>query len=141
MAYSRLQFEVDEAQLAFLTELQQICRLRTKKDLFENAVTLLSWAVNEVHKGNVVGSFGGGVLKEFSAPFLHNIAMQRPDRFTFADRAVVEEVPPAEGERIRSEQAPPAATQASVRTSPPAASATASATTFRPPRKRIHQNP
>jgi hypothetical protein len=69
---SRLQFEIDATQSDLLNRLQQACGFRTKKELFENAIALLNWAVLETLNRNTVGSVSEkGVEHELHAPFLH----------------------------------------------------------------------
>lgn len=51
MAMVRLQLDINERQLKELESLMQECDIRTKKDLFNNAITLLKWAVNKRKSG------------------------------------------------------------------------------------------
>ena len=52
----RLQIDVTEARNNRLTALMDRCGLSTKKDLFNNAITLLEWAIAETEKGNSIGA-------------------------------------------------------------------------------------
>ncbi|MBT4934559.1 MAG: hypothetical protein HOL66_11920 [Rhodospirillaceae bacterium] len=52
----RLQIELADEMVEPLYALKDTCALKTNKDLFDNAVTLLEWAVGEVQKGNIIAS-------------------------------------------------------------------------------------
>lgn len=52
----RLQFELTEEQHEEVKALMEQTRIRTKKDLINNALTLLEWAVNERKKGRIIAS-------------------------------------------------------------------------------------
>jgi hypothetical protein len=52
----RLQIEVTEDQDRHIQSLMEQTGLATKKDLFNNALTLLSWAIEEVANGNTIAS-------------------------------------------------------------------------------------
>jgi hypothetical protein len=52
----RVQVEVLEDRLSELNELMRLCGLSTRKDLFNNAISILEWATEEVGKGNVIAS-------------------------------------------------------------------------------------
>ena len=53
---ARIQFELTEEQLTELESLMQLSGTRTKKDLLNNALTLLEWALNEKKKGRIIAS-------------------------------------------------------------------------------------
>jgi len=52
----KLQVDLSPTQLAMLDELQDIGQLRTKKELLDNALTLLKWAVQQKKEGRTVVS-------------------------------------------------------------------------------------
>lgn len=76
----RIQLEVPEEQLVEIERLMTDLRLRTKKDLFNNALTLLRWAAEERRYGRAVGSIDAaqGVVKELVMPALQNVAPSAP---------------------------------------------------------------
>jgi len=51
----RLQFDMLESSYHRLTQVMDATGMATKKELFENALTLLEWAIEETAEGNVVG--------------------------------------------------------------------------------------
>lgn len=50
----RLQLEMTEDRLKYFDKLVVECGLRTRKDLFDNAMTLLDWALEEIRNGNKI---------------------------------------------------------------------------------------
>jgi hypothetical protein len=52
----RLQIEVTKEQDKHIQSLMEQTGLSTKKDLFNNALTLLSWTIEEVANGNTIAS-------------------------------------------------------------------------------------
>jgi len=48
----------------------------TKKDLINNAITLLKWAVRQRQQGRVLCSYSesGGILRELEMPILQRVA-------------------------------------------------------------------
>ena len=53
----RLQFDVRRAQLNIIDSLVEICGLSSKKELFNNAMALMKWAVVETQKGRRIASY------------------------------------------------------------------------------------
>ncbi len=76
----RIQLEVPEEQLQEIERLMTQLKLRTKKDLFNNALTLLRWAAEERRCGRAVGSIDSaqGVIKELVMPALQNVSVSSP---------------------------------------------------------------
>ena len=71
----RLQFEVEEDALREIEQLQELGGLRTRKDLLNNALTLLQWAVRQRSKGRTILSEGeDGSQRELEMPFLEAVA-------------------------------------------------------------------
>lgn len=52
----RLQFEVTEEKSKSLDELMATCGITTKKELFNYALTLLEWAIEEKELGHDIAS-------------------------------------------------------------------------------------
>lgn len=52
----RFQFDIDPANVESFDLLMSDCGSRTRAELFNNAVTLLAWAVGEVQKGRLIAS-------------------------------------------------------------------------------------
>jgi hypothetical protein len=53
---TRIQIEVADEKLSQFEKLMERCSIRTKKDLINNALTLLEWAVGERERGNIIAS-------------------------------------------------------------------------------------
>ena len=72
----RLQVEMDKEHMEDLEELLKLGGLRTKRDLLNNALTLLKWAAREKAKGNSLCSVdpSGRLHKELELPFLEMVA-------------------------------------------------------------------
>lgn len=72
----RLQVEMEKSEVEELEELLKIGGLRTKRDLFNNALTLLKWAAREKAKGHAICSVtsNGQLQKELELPFLEAVA-------------------------------------------------------------------
>jgi hypothetical protein len=80
----RLQIDVTEDQERHIQRLMEETGLSTKKDLFNNALTLLSWAVEEVGSGNTVASVNEEQqrYRELQMPALTNVAQRAKARVT-----------------------------------------------------------
>jgi hypothetical protein len=72
----KLQVELNPTQLAILDELQEIGELRTKKELLDNAFTLLKWAVVQKKEGRLIVSMDPktGSGRELELPYLQKVA-------------------------------------------------------------------
>lgn len=70
----RVQFDVPEDRLAELQELMKSCGIETRKDLFNNALTLLEWAVRESSRGRAIASVSDDEksYRELHMPILFN---------------------------------------------------------------------
>lgn len=66
----RLQFEVYEAQVEKIDELMRKLGLKRRTELFNDALSFLSWAVKEREKGRIIVSMdeGKGTYKELVIP-------------------------------------------------------------------------
>jgi hypothetical protein len=73
----RFQIDVSEKKLLTIEELMRLCELPTKKDLFNNALTLFQWAVSEKLNGHTIASIDERTKKyrELQMPAL-NVAPQ-----------------------------------------------------------------
>lgn len=74
----RIQFNVPEDKLEELDALQKDMGLSTRKELFNNAVTLLQWAVNRKKEGKTIAALDGSRNKyrELVMPALQNVKQQ-----------------------------------------------------------------
>jgi len=52
----RVQFEISEARAEEIISLMETFDIRTKKDLFNNAISFLQWAGKEIQRGRVIAS-------------------------------------------------------------------------------------
>ena len=71
----RLQIEIDENQLKELERLQELTGLRTRKDLVNNALSLLKWAIKERARGCSIVSVNEEkkTFVELAMPCLDNV--------------------------------------------------------------------
>lgn len=74
----RIQLDLDEAGVRLLDKLKEATGLRTHKELFNNAVTLFEWAVNQRRDGRIVASLDevSENYKELQMPVLEYAASQ-----------------------------------------------------------------
>lgn len=71
----RLQIEIDEAQMKELEKLAELSGVRTKKDLLNNALTLLKWAARQRMQGYAIQAVhADGIVKELEMPLLDTLA-------------------------------------------------------------------
>jgi hypothetical protein len=104
----RIQIDVSPEKLAELEELMQVCGVKTKKELINNALVLLQWAVRQVRSGRTVASVDEKEkrYRDLEMPILSTAAgkkwegspqrlasMNLPDFFAFiqenADRIII----------------------------------------------------
>ena len=76
----KLQVEMTPAQLQLLDELQEAGDLRTKKELLDNAFTLLKWAVRKKQEGDLIISMDPqtGAMRELELPYLQRAKEKGP---------------------------------------------------------------
>ena len=74
----RIQLELPDEQVAELDELMRETRMRTRKDLFNNALTLFGWAVKEKKAGRLIASVDESqeVIKELLMPALQQVSTE-----------------------------------------------------------------
>lgn len=75
----RVQLELPEEQVEALDQLSEQLGIRTRKELFNNALTLLEWAVQERKAGRFIASVDEDQtrLREILLPVLQSV---KPDR-------------------------------------------------------------
>ncbi len=75
MATVRLQVDLDEGQMKELEQMMVEGRVRTKKDLFNAALTLLRWAMKERRAGRIIASVDEkrDTYKELEMPVLSEV--------------------------------------------------------------------
>jgi metal-responsive CopG/Arc/MetJ family transcriptional regulator len=73
----RIQLDLPEDQVKELDELMKETNIVTRKDLFNNALTLFQWAVKAKRAGRIVASLdeGTGNAKELVMPALESVRM------------------------------------------------------------------
>ncbi|MBC9878667.1 hypothetical protein G8O24_15100 [Bradyrhizobium sp. INPA01-394B] len=71
----RLQIDVAEQKLRAIELLMEECGFSTKKDLFNNALTLFQWAVNERKRGNTIAAIDNSSknYRELHMPSLDDV--------------------------------------------------------------------
>jgi hypothetical protein len=78
MATVRLQIDLDEDQMKELEQMMEEGKVRTKKDLFNAAFTLLRWAMKERRAGRIIASVDEArdTYKELEMPVLSEVKSQ-----------------------------------------------------------------
>jgi len=74
----RLNFELDEAQMAEINALKKKTGANSMKELFNNALTILDWAVEEVAQGKEIVATSpddGSRHRVFITPLLRRVAL------------------------------------------------------------------
>lgn len=68
----RVQLDISARRLKELEVIMEKCNLSTKKDLFNNALSLFEWAVEECERGNVIASINDreDKIRELTTPAL-----------------------------------------------------------------------
>jgi len=99
----RLQIEIDQDQMDDLERLLKLGGLRTKKELLNNALTLLKWAARERGRGCAIASVNPqtGIYKELEMPILESIATNSGISVIVNDRDTNNAI---ENERIDEEE-------------------------------------
>ena len=74
----RLQFTMSSDTLAELHRLQAVGGFETRKDLLNNALTLMMWAIRHAHAGHAVTAIDdkAGTAHELNMPFLEYAAQR-----------------------------------------------------------------
>ena len=73
----RIQMDMPEDQVKELDELMKETKLATRKDLFNNALTLFQWAVKAKRAGRIITSLDerSQTSKELVMPALENVSL------------------------------------------------------------------
>jgi hypothetical protein len=69
----RLQLEFPESRVKAIEELMSLTGILTKKDFFNNALTLFKWAIEERRAGRQIASLDGGLYRELRMPALDSV--------------------------------------------------------------------
>lgn len=79
----RIQLDLDEDGVRWLDELKGDLRLTTHKELFNNALTLLDWAITQRKAGRIIASLDEASknYKELQMPALERAAQARQVAF------------------------------------------------------------
>jgi hypothetical protein len=77
----RLQFEIPQDRLPALDALMEDAGIRTRTELFNNAMSLLKWAVRQRKDGRVIASidYDGDSFRELVMPILEEIERPHTD--------------------------------------------------------------
>ncbi|MGC9947279.1 MAG: hypothetical protein ABSF64_12995 [Bryobacteraceae bacterium] len=77
----RMNFELPEERVNELKALQAETGSDSMKELFNNALTMLEWAIKEVKHGNEIAAVNGdNVYRVFVTPLLERVAKKhRPE--------------------------------------------------------------
>ncbi len=72
----RIQLELEPERVNEIEKLMQLTGLRTKKDYFNNALTLFKWAISERSQGRQIASVdeANGKLRDLRLPALETAA-------------------------------------------------------------------
>lgn len=78
--HMRLNFEVSDARIQELKDLQGETRTDSMKELVNTALTMLEWAVKEVGNGNEIAAINEDekAYRVFITPLLERVAKRRP---------------------------------------------------------------
>lgn len=79
---TRFQVELSPAVVSEIESLMKDCEMGTKKELFNNSLTLLQWAVGQVKKGNIIASIDeeNERINELTMPVLMRVAALHPPK-------------------------------------------------------------
>ena len=72
----RFQFVLDESSANHIEELMYDTRVATKTQFFNDALTLLEWAIRQRREGRIIASLDGNsdTYRELSMPILEAVA-------------------------------------------------------------------
>lgn len=79
---TRVQLDLPAERVAQLDRLVEEAGFSTRKDLFNNALALLQWAVKEARRGRAIASVDEATdrLTELNMPFLSDLSHQAAER-------------------------------------------------------------
>lgn len=77
----RIQYELSEKENAEIEKMMEYTAISTKRDLFNNALTLFEWAIKEIKKGRVIAAIDEKTGKqiELAMPSLSRVVKQEED--------------------------------------------------------------
>jgi hypothetical protein len=77
----RIQFDVTPAGSKVLKEIQIKTASSTRKDVLENSIALLEWAIDQVERGRIVGAFDEDkkTFHELLMPSLSRVKKSKAD--------------------------------------------------------------
>jgi len=92
----RFQVEVRKSYLAVLRALQEAGGVSSNKELFNNAIALLQWAVTQKQRGYSIAAVTeeGAVKRELVLPFLEEAAQQPLFRLVSTEEGTADESTP-----------------------------------------------
>lgn len=72
----RVQLDIPDNKFREIEALMEECGFKTKKEFFDNAVTLLKWTVKQAKKGNLIASVDERANKytELQMPFIEHVS-------------------------------------------------------------------
>jgi putative intracellular protease/amidase len=73
---TRIQFDLPDSKVEELEKLMLAAGIHTKRELFNNALSLLEWAIRQRKEGRVIASINESSksYRELSTPILDNTA-------------------------------------------------------------------
>jgi len=71
----RVNFEIDEKKLKTLNDTMEIVGVKSRKEFFNQAISLLTWAIKEKQKGNIIASINDDNhhIREVNMPLLDDV--------------------------------------------------------------------
>ena len=78
---TRIQFELSEDKIRELQKIMDLAGIRTRTDLFNNALAAFQWLIAEKRSGRMIASIdeGVGVYKELVMPVFSSLKLQSAD--------------------------------------------------------------
>jgi len=85
----RIQLDLPDEQVAELDERMAETKLRTRKDFFNNALTLFDWAIKQKKAGRVIAAIDESqdIVKELLMPALENVTVAAVQEETVGTRS------------------------------------------------------
>jgi metal-responsive CopG/Arc/MetJ family transcriptional regulator len=85
----RIQLDLPDEQVAELDERMAETKLRTRKDFFNNALTLFDWAIKQKKAGRTIAAIDESqdIVKELLMPALENVTVSAAQEETVGPRS------------------------------------------------------
>ena len=85
----RIQLDLPDEQVAELDRRMAETKLRTRKDFFNNALTLFDWAIKQKKAGRVIAAIDSSqdIVKELLMPALENVSISAVQEETVGTRS------------------------------------------------------